>query len=79
MIKRKSRLSDMNTGKSGVILSVDGGKKTVDQLDSIGVRIGAHIIKKASLAGKGPLVVQTANTEVAIGYLTARKIWVEVD
>lgn len=79
MIKRKSRLSDMNNGKSGVIVSVDGGKKIVDKLDSMGVRVGARITKKSVLLLKGPLLLQVGTTEVAIGYLLAKKIWVEVD
>lgn len=79
MLKRKMLLSDMENAGSGIIMSIEGGKRIIDKLDSIGIRVGAYIVKKSALLGKGPLIVSVANTEVAIGYAMAKKILVEVD
>jgi Fe2+ transport system protein FeoA len=77
LLSMKMPLSDMDIGRSGVIISISGGKKTVAKLESLGIRAGALIVKKNALPAKGPLIVRVANSEVAIGYALAKKIWVE--
>jgi Fe2+ transport system protein FeoA len=55
LLSMKMPLSDMDIGRSGVIISISGGKKTVAKLESLGIRAGALIVKKKRPAGKRSL------------------------
>lgn len=76
---KKIPLTDMRNSQAGKVISIDGGTKTVEKLESIGVRKGSCIVKKSALLGRGPVIVNVSNTEVAIGYKLAKKIMVEVN
>lgn len=76
--KRKLSLVSMRNGQSGTVISIIGGKGTIERLEALGIRIGAGITKKSALLGHGPVIVVVGNAEIAVGYKMASRIIVEV-
>lgn len=79
MRKRKIALSSMKNIQSGIVLEIKGGGGMCTKLESLGIRIGSKIKKKSALIFLGPVIVSVGNTEIAIGYGMASRIFVEVD
>ncbi len=68
----------MGYGKEGRVVSIGGGMGLRRRLEALGVRVGVKIKKTSAHFMRGPVVVRTGNTEVAIGYGMARRVMVEV-
>lgn len=71
-------LTEMPAGKKGTIAAINGGYGLVKKLDKMGFRIGKEITKVSGQWMKGPIVIRSGNTEIAIGFGIANKIMVEV-
>lgn len=71
-------LTQIQTGKSGVIVDLQGGHGLVRKLQNIGIRPGKKITKISSHFWRGPQTIQVDNVKTAIGYGMAKKIFVEV-
>lgn len=69
----------MKNEQSGVVVAIDGGGDMRKRLEALGIHLGSRIKKKSSLIGFGPVIVSVGNTEIAIGYGMASKIFVEID
>jgi ferrous iron transport protein A len=69
----------MYPGQSGKVVKVDGGKRLVSRLSSLGIRPGKKITKISSMLMGGPVTVQLGSTRLAIGFGMANKILVELD
>lgn len=68
-------LLEMRVGESGFIERIEGGSGLVNRLERIGIRPGVCVRKVSDV---GPVVVEIANTKVAIGRGMASKVIVEV-
>lgn len=68
----------MESGESGVIVSIGGGKHMLRRLDSLGMRIGVEVRKVSAQLMRGPVTVQVGGTQLAIGFGMAQRILVEV-
>jgi ferrous iron transport protein A len=79
MQKRRLALSMMKNMQSGIVVAINGGRGMCKKLEALGIRVGAGIKKKSALIGSGPVIVLVGNTEIAIGYGMASRIFVEVD
>lgn len=77
--KKKLVLNVMKNEQSGVVVAIDGGGGMRKRLEALGIHLGSRIKKKSSLIGFGPVIVSVGNTEIAIGYGMASKIFVEID
>jgi ferrous iron transport protein A len=71
-------LAEMPAGKSGTIVAINGGYGLVKKLDKMGFLIGTEIMKISRQWMRGPVVIRSGNTEIAIGFGMAKKIMVEV-
>ncbi len=71
-------LNDLPNGQKGIIIAINGGHGLVEKLDALGIRAGKEITKVNNQWMKGPLIIRSDNTEIAIGYGMAHKIMVEV-
>ncbi|MDI6706263.1 MAG: FeoA family protein [Bacillota bacterium] len=69
----------MKNSQSGILAAINGGVGMRTRLEALGIRVGARIQKKSALAGFGPVIASVGNTEIAIGYGMASRIFVEVD
>jgi len=79
MQKQRLSLSAMKNMQYGIVVVINGGKEMCKRLEALGIHIGSKIKKKSSLLGFGPVIVTVGNTEIAIGYGMASRIFVEVD
>ena len=71
-------LADMGRGMEGNIVSISGGKGLDMKLEGMGIRVGCRIKMIRSQALKGPVIISSGSTQVAIGFGMARNISVEV-
>lgn len=71
-------LDKMPAGRNGIITDVQGGHGIVQKMNVLGIRPGKEITKISNQLMKGPIIIRSGNTEIAIGYGMASKIMVEV-
>jgi ferrous iron transport protein A len=71
-------LNELPDGKKGIIIVIKGGYGLVKKLDALGIRPGKEVTKVNSQWMKGPVIIRSGNTEIALGYGMANKIMVEV-
>jgi ferrous iron transport protein A len=71
-------LLDMQTGQSGVIVNINGGRGLMTRLENMGIRISKKIKKIGSSMWRGPQTVEVDHMKIAVGYGMAGKIFVEV-
>ena len=71
-------LNELPDGRKGIIMAINGGPGFIKKLDALGIRIGKEITKVNRQWMKGPVIIRSGNTEIAIGYVMTHKIMVEV-
>ncbi len=72
-------LNNMPAGKNGIIKYIDGGYGLIQKLDTLGIRTGKKIEKISKQWMRGPVIIRSGNSELAIGYGIAQKIMVEMN
>lgn len=72
-------LTQMHPGEAGVVMEIQGGYGFIRKLQSMGIRPGKKITKVSSHFWRGPQTVEIDNTQVAIGFGMARRIFIEVE
>jgi len=72
-------LTQLKTGKSGVVKSLEGGFDFRRRIENMGIREGKKIRKTSTHFWRGPQTVKVDNITVAIGYGMAKKVIIEVD
>jgi ferrous iron transport protein A len=70
-------LNQIPEGERAVIRFIRGGRGLTRRLDALGIREGKEIFKVSSGIARGPIVLRCGNTEVAIGFGMAQKIFVK--
>jgi ferrous iron transport protein A len=78
-MKNNSQLtmSDLGTGKQGIILSFLNAQSINNRLASLGFTPGAEVAMTQNF-GRGPLIVTVRGARVALGRGEAQKIIVEL-
>lgn len=71
-------LTQLQEGKTGVVVEIQGGHGLIRRLESLGIRTGKKITKVSSQFMRGPITVRIDNFQVAIGFGMARKVIVRV-
>ncbi|MBU0994924.1 MAG: ferrous iron transport protein A [Proteobacteria bacterium] len=75
-MQQEVSLADLQKGRTGMVSTINGGAQFRLKLEGLSIRPGTKITKVSSLFSKGPVVLSTGVTEVAIGYTMALKIMV---
>lgn len=57
------------------ISKIEGGQQFVKKLENLGIKEGGTMTVLNKHVLKGPIVVKVKNTQVALGYMMAKKIW----
>jgi len=70
-------LVQLSQGKKAIIKSINGGHGLIQRLDALGIRVGKEIEKVSTGIAHGPVVLRCGNTEVAIGFGMAQKVFVK--
>ncbi len=71
-------IADMKTGMTGRIVEINGGHGIAVKLESMGIRSGSNIKKISQQIMRGPIIIAKGNTQVAIGFGMAKKIFIEI-
>ena len=71
-------LAQLEDGERGKISEISGGQGLTRKLDNMNLYIGKEIMKITRQSRKGPVIVQVGNSQLALGYGIACKIWIEV-
>ncbi len=69
----------MQTGQSGIVVQIQGGRGSANRLSALGIRPGKRITKVGSMFMRGPVTIQVDRAQVAIGFGMASRIIVELD
>jgi ferrous iron transport protein A len=77
MSKRIS-LTQMRAGQRGKIVEIDGGYGLIQKLETLGVRECKEIKKISGQWMRGPVLLQCGNSQVALGFRMASRIFVEI-
>ncbi len=75
----KVKLTQLKAGQTGRVLTVEGGAGAIRNMENIGVRPNKKIKKISQQLGRGPVIIQSGQSEIAIGYGLAQKILVETE
>ena len=72
-------LRQMQSGQSGKVVEIQGGHGLVNRLSALGIRPGKKITKVSSMLMRGPVTIQSGNTQIAVGFGMANKMIIELD
>jgi len=72
-------LRQMQSRQSGRVVQIQGGHGLVNRLSALGIRPGKRITKVSAMLMRGPVTIQSGNTQVAVGFGMANRIIVELD
>lgn len=72
-------ITEMKQGEEGRVVKIEGGFGLLSKLESLGIREGVKIKKTSAQIMRGPITIQVRNTQVAVGYGMARRIFVEIN
>lgn len=72
-------ITKLESGESGIIKEIIGGRGVMNRLNSLGIIPGKRITKVSAMFMHGPVVVCIGNTQLALGYGMASKIIVKKD
>jgi ferrous iron transport protein A len=79
MAKMLVPLNKMGNGQSGTVVQMLGGPGLVRRLEALGIMPGRKIIKLSSMVFRGPVMIKTGQTQIALGFGMSRRIMVEVE
>ena len=71
-------LAQMRQGQSGTIVQVAGGHNLSRKLDALGIIKGQTITKVSGQWMRGPVLLRRSNTQVALGFGMARRVFVRL-
>lgn len=72
-------LRQMQSGQSGKVVQIQGGYGLANRLNALGIRPGKRITKVSSMLMRGPITIQSGNTQVAVGFGMANRVIIELD
>jgi Fe2+ transport system protein FeoA len=70
-------LARLKKGTKARIVEVTAGKQMSLRLSTLGLRLGAQILKINAFALRGPVTVKIGSTIIALGHGMAEKVLVE--
>lgn len=71
-------LIDMHARQEGAVLEILGGIGIQKRLKAIGIRPGVNIVRISEASKRGPVIVQVAGTQIALGFGMSNKITIGV-
>jgi Fe2+ transport system protein FeoA len=70
-------LTALADGRAGRVVGLRGGREAVGRLEAMGIGVGSVIEKESSALRRGPIVIRSGRTLVALGFGIAKGILVE--
>jgi ferrous iron transport protein A len=78
-MRKQVPLAEMASGRTALVVEIQGGKGVHDRLRALGIRPGVSLKKISGRVGRGPAVVRQGQTQTALGGGICEKIIVEVE
>jgi len=72
-------LTQMRSGRSGIVAEIHGGFGLISRLNALGITPGKKIEKISSMMGQGPVTIRVDRVQVAVGFGMADRILVKPD
>jgi ferrous iron transport protein A len=72
-------LAQLKSGQSGTVVEIQGGRRMIDRLNSLGIIPGKKITKTSAMLMRGPVTIEVDRAEVAIGFGMANRVIVKPD
>ena len=72
------KLANLQPGKKAKVTKIDGGIGAKNKLQAMGIFAGVKVVVIQSLH-KGPVIIESGNTRIAIGRGLAEKVEVEAN
>jgi ferrous iron transport protein A len=72
----KVDLTQLNAGNEARIIEIAGGHLMSKRVEALGIRVGVKIKKLSTQVWRGPVTIQIGNSQIAIGFGMAKKIYV---
>jgi Fe2+ transport system protein FeoA len=72
-------LAQLQTGQSGIVVQIQGGRSLVNRLNALGIILGKRITKISSMLMRGPVTAEVDRVQVAIGFGMANRVIVKLD
>ncbi len=69
----------MQTGQSGTVIQVVGGRGLINRLSALGIRPSQRVTMVSSMFMRGPVTIEVDGAQVAIGFGMASRIIVELE
>ena len=79
VVKKLVTLGQMQSGQTGKVIQVQGGRGLMGRLNALGIRPGQKISKTSSMFMRGPVTIKVGHTQMALGFGMANKILVELE
>lgn len=79
MSKALLPLNKLRTGQSGTVMQILGGPGLIRRLEALGIMPGRKVLKVSSMVFRGPVMIKTGHTQIALGFGMSRRIMVEVE
>ncbi len=76
---KKISLAQLKTNHKAKVSVISGGGNLENKLMSMGLHKGKEITKLSHIGLKGPVVIKTGRTILALGHSVAEKIMVETE
>jgi len=73
-----TKLINLQPGKEAVVLKIEGGMGIKRKLQAMGIYVGNQIKVIQSLS-RGPIIIESGNTRLAIGRGMAEKMEVQIN
>jgi ferrous iron transport protein A len=72
----KVDLIQLQAGSEARIIEIAGGHQMLKKVEALGIRVGVKIKKLSAQVWRGPVTIQIGNSQIAIGFGMAQKIYV---
>ena len=72
----KVDLIQLQAGNEARIIEIAGGHQMLKKVEALGIRVGVNIKKLSAQVWHGPVTIQIGNSQIAIGFGMAQKIYV---
>lgn len=69
-------LTMLESGDKAIIKEVRGGRGFINKLNALGIMPGKEITKLSAMIFQGPVIIKIGESQIALGYGMANKIFV---
>ncbi len=69
-------LTMLESGDKAIVKEIRGGRGFINKLNALGITPGKEITKLSAMIFQGPVIIKIGESQIALGYGMANKIFV---